>query len=88
MWLASLVIRKAKLGYGKHHGVVLSTTKEVPTALDLRAPESQIAQILLPLMVSGRGRRKPTIFLRQQQGVKGMELLKTRNKEPAGIPGP
>lgn len=47
MWLASLVTRKAKLGYGKHHGVVLSTTKEVPTALDLRAPESQIAQILV-----------------------------------------
>lgn len=47
MWLASLVTRKTKLGYGKHHGVVLSTTKEVPTALDLRAPESQIAQILV-----------------------------------------
>lgn len=47
MQLTSPVARKAKLGYGKHHGVVLSTTKEVPTALDLRVPKSQIAQILV-----------------------------------------
>lgn len=47
MQLASPVAKRAKLGYGKHHGVVLGTTKEVPTALDLRAPESLIAQILV-----------------------------------------
>lgn len=39
MGLAFPVAGRAKMGYGKHQGVVLGTAKEAPAAFELRAPE-------------------------------------------------